>query len=273
MLPRWPGWTRTERGDVVTLVREHRSIAYRERVRPLRAFDEQLAQVLAELPGAVVGDRVALRTVEGEHAELALVTHGAMHAVIGSVLGDDFYASLFAQTTVASEHRDLAAIGFELLAGTRLALGVRRRRLLVAVPGWTGESHGLTTTLSTDQSVIQVLPVEPLAGRGDPIAVIVAATEADGAVIDWIEGPFDLLTQAGFVGATWRLAIDTGTHCDVVVLRDAAYEYTLILESTNELAQARHRDALHALVTTFTPLAPRLTDATVALAAVAHWAL
>src|SRR5688500_8494402 len=111
MIPRWPGWTRDEHHDDV-LALTHRDgptagvIRYRERVRPLRGFDELLAHTLAALPGLTdvrATDTEHFHTLESEPAAIAFVEgriDGAPVAlVLAAVFGDDFYARTVGRAT------------------------------------------------------------------------------------------------------------------------------------------------------------------------------
>ncbi len=287
MIPRIPDWTRTEQGDLLTLT--HRDgpragmIRYRERVRPLRAFDDLLAETLAAAPGltdAVVDGAHHFTTAEGEAAAIATVVARAddmpVALALGVVFGDDFYARIAGRATRPSSFAELTRVVHELATRDVLSLGVRRRRLALRGPrGWAAQDAGLATDWiepTRAEAVLRVFPAEPSRGGSDPIAALIASTESAGGRLDELDGPYDLRAAPGMTATTWRLARrdpQRALRCDLAVLTDDRYEYAVVLESRSAEAQARHRAALHDLVASITPLAVAAPAATADV--FAHW--
>jgi hypothetical protein len=280
MIARRQGWIRSEHGDTVVLTHRrgatHGVIRYRERVRPLRTFDDQLGDLLAinALGFVVVGAAYTFSTDEGERAAIARMTAtidgGPVAFVLASVMAEDFFATLWGHA--ALPHADeLAATIRELAQATRLALGVRRRALPhVAPAGWSARPAGLATDYVTPagDAALRVLPAEPASGV-DPIAAVLGATELDGRGIDHLEGPFDLPARDGAFACGWQF-IAGGVVCDVVTIRDAHYDYTIVLEGRDRAAADRYRAALYALVASLQVFAPQTHQH--GNGAFSHWA-
>ena len=140
--------------------------------------------------------------------------------------------------------------------------------------GWTAHATDLVIDWIAphDEAVIRVFPAVIWLGEPAPIEVLVATTHAMGLWIDGLAEPSELPTDPGVVATVWELATATA-RCDLVVLRDDRYEYAVVLESRDDLAQRRHRAALHALVASITPIAPSRLRTHEAVAAFAHWTL
>lgn len=109
-------------------------------------------------------------------------------------------------------------------------------------------------------AAVALAPVEV-----DPIAVLAARGS-----LDLVDGPHELVVARGALGTTWRLR-EGAVRCDLVVLRDARFEYALVLESRSERVQARDRPRLHACARSLVPRAPRQPAWREAATALAHW--
>lgn len=277
MIPTPAGWLRSERRELVLLrspaehpvgeIRCHESYGPPRSARSIVAeqLAAQLPAPLSAFTAVTVGAPVRITTDEGEHAAVIRVA-GRLGGVpmvrdIGIVFGDFVTVVLDGFAIQPPYFDELDHTVRACVRGTRLMMGVRRRRYVYAMPpGWQGFARGMMTsfipeTYPRNAEHIAVFPAVP---RGASWQHLVNSTlDEQIGRFETIEIVDELPARShhGLVGRHWRIrsrnADGTTRVHHVVLFEDHQYAYPLRFD---EDPRARASDAFDALCASVEPL-------------------
>ena len=286
----WPSGWRVERfGADVALVHPRGeavgTIAYRDRLRPLRRVGALVRQHLAALP-AFAADAISVperfATYEGEHAALVTVLGRqagvAVQRDLGFLFADDFFSLVDGLCFDEAERPRFTELVRELVRFDTQALGVRRRRFEYAPPpGWQPEPRSLATSWSPpgyprDATRLVVYPADPL-----PIVpafdAIVHGTEALGWQIETRE-PIEPLAFGALMGYAQSLRATapgkSAMQRRLVLLADHVFGYLFELSSHSPETWERSCRELDALLRSVCPV-PEVREFARGPNPFAHW--
>lgn len=279
MIPTIAGWTTEAIPQGIVMLhpggKQIATIAYRERVRPLRRLGAIVDEILRRAPHwktETVGVAERLQTYDGEHAALITVLGSdagrPAQRDLGVVFADDFYSSVGALCLAEAFRPEITSVVRELTRADTHALGVRRRRFEYGPPaGWQ--------PLPMTGFAVQWLA--PEFGRdGTKITVYAACPHqiVEGASFDAIESylgesgqalrsrkTIEQLEVQGLTGSSEELRTTLGdgspTTRRVILLRDARYLYPVEMVTSLDLpADHEHLQTLQRLVQSIRPVPP-----------------
>ncbi|MCA9675394.1 MAG: hypothetical protein H6709_05280 [Kofleriaceae bacterium] len=244
-----------------------------ERIRPVRRLSELVAYVVERDPAfRITGlrDATEVITTEGEHGAWVRVVgrRDDVPAVrfVGAVFADEFALAIDTLVAVRDRSSLLEATSRELLLGTSLRLGVRRRRYRYTPPAdWSVIPSGLTANwyppdFPGNQTNLVVHPAEPSTDEPDVIFDRFLAAERDRGLVG--EGAIDesaLVSVGGLSGRRWSFqgtlaSKQVPMHCELVAFTAAPYVYAMRLESTALERVAEHRELLSAVARSALPV-------------------
>lgn len=247
-------------------------IRYSQRVQPLRsirALAEEIRALTPDLRDAAVTAPELLITAEGEYAALVCLSgrragKPLLHH-IGAVFADDSVAVLDALALTPSLFERFGQVARHLLYYDKLNLGVRRRRFLFDPPaGWQALVRGLESCFyppdfPRNPATLIVPPAAPRDGSpNEVLSQLVERYKKKGVRIELAAEPEPVTSDYGLHGKAFCLyGREPGKPPlirDVLVLADARYLYSLVLESTESAPRAALQGVLPQVARSVRPI-------------------
>ena len=247
-------------------------LRYSEGMRPVLTPAAVVREVLLQQPAFCPREQSRpelFLTAEGEYVVLVRVSGHLggrpIWHLISAIYGEE---SMNVLDAIVREPAALPAVAHlvrELVYADQLGLGVRKRRFLYAPPaGWQPRPRGLLCSWYPPDHLQHpaALVAHPAMPRdGSPEAVVetfLKVYQSRGFVVEAMTDGEPVTTDAGLHGKAFclvgRFPSLSELTCDLLVLADARYLYSLILETEAPAHRAALQDVLPAVARSVRPI-------------------